>query len=106
MSRIKESFEEIERKMIGNIANSLFQIYFHENATPEELKEYYGWERDFDESERDELVADSVKRIIQEQEILKFYVENKDKIIKKYEKKDPTGDLDLPLQRATGDNNE
>ena len=87
--------------MIGNIANSLLQLYFHKHGTPKELQEYYGWDEAFAEEERAGLVDDTLRRIKSEQLILKFYQKEKLKIIKKYGNKNPIGNFGKPVQRTT-----
>lgn len=100
---IKEAFDHIEKKMIDNITNSLYQIYFHQNATIEELENYYGWESPFKEYERGALVEDTLRRLKQEQFILNFYYKNKRDIIKTYGNKKPTGDFNITIQFTDGD---
>ncbi len=92
--------------MIRNIANSLFQLHFHQHATPEELQEYYGWDEAFEEQEREKLIADTVKRLKAEQLVLRFYKKNIIALNTKYDYKDATGDFDLPAERPTGDSSE
>jgi len=99
---IRQAFDELEQSMIKNIANSLLQIYFHQNATPEELQTYYGWKDAFKESERDGLIQDTLARVEAEQNILKFYKQNKTKIKNKYGDKNPIGDIGLPERRPAG----
>ena len=99
---LNKAFDSIEQTMIRNIANSLFQLEFHRNATPEQLVEYYGWTEAFEENEREKLVDDTLVRLASEQLVLRTYQGMKLTLKKTYGKKDAWGDLDLPVQRSAG----
>lgn len=100
-TQIQNALKGLEETMIRNIANSLLQIHFHDTATAEELMQYYGWKETFEESERQKLIDDTLARLEAEQQILKFYQDNKEIINNKYGNKNPTGDLGLTVQRST-----
>lgn len=97
-----KAFDSLEATMVRNIANSLFQLEFHMNATPEELVAYYGWDEAFEENERAKLVEDTRVRLASEQLILSTYKKMKLTLKQKYGKKEASGDLGLPVQRAAG----
>lgn len=99
---LTEAFDSIEATMVRNIANSLFQLEFHTEATPEELVAYYGWEEAFEEEERQKLIADTRTRLASEQLILSTYKKMELTLKDKYGTKEASGDLGLPVQRAAG----
>lgn len=103
---LSKGFDSIEETMIRNIANSIFQIEFHDTASAEDLQTYYGWKEPFEEGERRELVEDVRKRLVSEQLILATYQKMKLTLNEKYGEKNPTGDLDLPAQRPDGGSGE
>lgn len=106
MTTIRYQFYKLEETMIRNIANTLFQLHFHETATAEELMKYYGWTDAFEEKEREKLVEDTRTRLESEQLILAFYQKNKLTLNQKYGTKDPIGDLGLPPKRSAGEDAE
>lgn len=106
MTTLRYQFHKLEETMIRNIANTLFQLHFHETATAEELMKYYGWTDAFEEKEREKLVEDTRVRLESEQLILAFYQKNKLTLNKKYGTKDPIGDLGLPTKRPAGEDAE
>jgi len=101
-----DRFDELEKTMERNIANSLIQLHFHEIGTPQELMEYYGWTEQFEEHERAKLINDTLKRLDQEQAILRFYQNNNQILKQKYGEKKPTGDLGLTAQRTDRESNQ
>jgi hypothetical protein len=106
---LNKGFDAVEATMIKNIANSLFQIHFHERATLEEIDAYYGWDdsdekkKKITEEERPGLIMDTLQRLKQEQAILEFYIKNKDIIKKLYGNKNPTGNLTELIQRTVSE---
>lgn len=106
MTSIKKQFDQLEQTMVRNIANSLFQMHFHQNATAEEMMKYYGWQTPFEESERENLIQETLGRLESERLILEFYKKNKSKLNKLYGNKNPTGDLNLPPKHPTGSGSE
>jgi hypothetical protein len=101
MKGLMQAFDEIEKKMLYNLANSYFQLHFHENGTPEELQKYYGWEEAFREEERVKLVEDTRKRIESEEFVLAYYQRNKAKI-KAYGNKNTKGNSYSAAKRPSG----
>lgn len=102
MTTLRYQFHKLEETMIRNIANTLIQLHFHENASPDELMKYYGWTEAFEEKEREKLVDDTRVRLEAEQQILAFYQKEAITLNKKYGTKNPTGDLGLAPKRSIG----
>lgn len=98
---LDEALDDIEKTMIKNIANTIFQIYFHQQAGHKTLQTYYGWQEKFREEERSSLVGDTMKRLEAEQAILRFYKKNKNKIKQEYGTINPTGSFNAAIQRTT-----
>lgn len=98
MKTLQSSFDQLEDVLLRNIANHIIAYEFHAKATEEELVAYYGGAY----TSRDMLLADTISRMASDQMQLKFLQENKGHLIETYGDKNPTGDIGLTLQRATG----
>lgn len=79
----------MESTLVRNVANDLIQLEFHEQATSEELLEYYGGS----DVDREALVQDTLRRLAGSQMILRFVKGRRESLIEKYGNKKPTDDL-------------
>jgi hypothetical protein len=89
MKTLKQSFKELEATLVRNVANDLIQLEFHEQATTEELIDYYGGT----DVDREALVNDTLRRLAGSQMILRFVKGRRESLIEKYGDKKPTDDL-------------
>lgn len=92
-----KAFDSLEQTLFSNIANHIIQYTFHKNSTEEELVAYYGGSH----VNREKLQEDTISRLVSDQMVLRFLLDNK-KEIYEYTQKDPTGNLGITLQRASG----
>jgi hypothetical protein len=100
---LRYQLTKLERTMLHNIANSLFALHFHQEATTAELMQYYGLSEPMNDLERAKLIDDTLKNIEHEQFILRFYQKEMLNLYKKYAEKNPTGDLGVPVRQPVGD---
>lgn len=96
--KLTKAFQELEDTLVRNVANHIIQYEFHKNSTDEELVAYYGGGY----TSREALMDDTIKRLISDQQVLKFVKNNHANLIETYGEKDPAGDIGISLQRATG----
>lgn len=92
MKLLTQVFTDLQDTVLKNVANSLLQLHFHQEATDEELAKYYGGAV----VDREALIEDTRGRLEAEQDMLRFLQANLPKLKILYGTKNPTGDLGLP----------
>lgn len=101
MKTMMEVYDSVIETAEKNVVNDLINLMFDEGATEEELSRYYRAEVN-----REELVNDTVQRLLNDQQMLKFLSDNREKFKELYGEKNALTDFNRTVQRSTGDDGE
>lgn len=101
MKTMMEVYDSVIETAEKNVVNDLINLMFDEGATEEELSRYYRAEVN-----REELVNDTVQRLLNDQQMLKFLSDNREKFKELYGEKNALTDFNRTVQRSTGDDDQ
>lgn len=96
-----EVYDSVVETAEKNVVNDLINLMFDETATEEELSRYYRAEVN-----REELVNDTVQRLLNDQQMLKFLTDNRETFNQLYGDKNALTDFNRTVQRSTGDDDQ
>lgn len=101
MKTMMEVYDSVIETAEKNVVNDLINLMFDEGASEEELSRYYRAEVN-----REELVNDTVQRLLNDQQMLKFLTDNRQTFNNLYGEKNALTDFNRTVQRSTGDDGE
>ena len=101
MKTMMEVYDSVVETAEKNVVNDLINLMFDETAPDEELSKYYRAEVN-----REELVNDTVQRLLNDQQMLKFLTDNRETFKQLYGEKNALTDFNRTVQRSTGDDDQ
>lgn len=101
MKTMMEVYDSVVETAEKNVVNDLINLMFDETAPEEELSKYYRAEVN-----REELVNDTVQRLLNDQQMLKFLTDNRETFKQLYGEKNALTDFNRTVQRSTGDDDQ